>query len=135
MPLPAARRREVRASRRDEPNYPTKRCLNCPKFFKQTKPHKKFCSMQCKDQFNKFGGAYGKLKEKLFAEIAKQVREETQRELQDLNDVLTGLCAHVEVICERVGLSAVFPVPTNDAARSSMKAARDRTASPEVKKK
>jgi hypothetical protein len=50
--------------------------MNCPKFFPLTKPHRKFCCTACKDQFNKFGGAYGKLKDKLFEEIARKMREE-----------------------------------------------------------
>lgn len=81
MPSSPARRREGRASRREEKVYPRARCMNCPKFFAKTKPHKKFCCRACKDQFNKFGGAYGKLKEKLFAEIHKEVRERTAGQL------------------------------------------------------
>lgn len=84
MPSSPAHRREARASRREEKVYPRARCMNCPKFFAKTKPHKKFCCRACKDQFNKFGGAYGKLKEKLFAEIHKEVRERTAEQLSAL---------------------------------------------------
>ena len=116
MPLPPARRREVRASRRDEPVFEKKRCLNCPKFFPLTKPHRKFCSIPCKDQFNKFGGAYGKLKEKLFAEIEAQVRAVRKTVFAEISDQSRRI-DRLESIIE--GSTDFRPVPADGASRET----------------
>ena len=75
MPVSPKRQRELRARRRDQKEFPTKRCLNCSHFYKQRVPNKKFCSVECKNEFGRFGAAYGPLKDKLEKLIDKTVRE------------------------------------------------------------
>jgi hypothetical protein len=65
MPVSPKRQAELRDRRRDEKVYPVKRCANCPKMFRQTRPNRKFCSTKCKDEWFRFGAAFGPLKEKL----------------------------------------------------------------------
>lgn len=109
--------------------------MNCPKFFKQTRPNKKFCSTACKDQFNKFGGAYGKLKEKLFAEISKEIRRQLNEELPDIKARLDSLEVFAENSTREINtcLGLIVrperePVPADVLLKA-------RTASPEAKSK
>ena len=85
MPVSPKRQRELRARRRDVKEFPLKRCRNCAKGFRQTVPHKVFCSDLCRFEFNRYGSAYGKLKEKLEKLIDKTVRDRVAEVLARLD--------------------------------------------------
>jgi hypothetical protein len=67
MPLPPAIRRERREynKKQDPPVFPIKRCLNDNKQFRQVKKNKVFCCDACRREYNRFGSAFGPLREKL----------------------------------------------------------------------
>lgn len=60
--------------------FPKKHCANCPKFFLQTKPTKRFCSDDCRKEFNRYGSSFGKLKDKLEKMIGKEAAAIVARE-------------------------------------------------------
>jgi hypothetical protein len=65
-----------RRSRVEQKEYPRKRCLNCPRFFSQTRPDRKFCGERCRKQFHENNGtAYGALKQKLEKLIEQRALE------------------------------------------------------------
>jgi hypothetical protein len=68
---------------RETPQRPVlvrKRCDNCPKFFQQNKPWQRFCSSACRREWDRNDCAYGRLKEKLAKDIAKEIT----RQMRDL---------------------------------------------------
>jgi len=94
MPVSPKIRRERRAYNTPAKIFPKKRCANCPKFFSQTVPHKKFCSKICKREFETYGAAWAPLREKVAKEIAKQTREmraALEAKLAELNFRLLNL--------------------------------------------
>lgn len=60
------------------------RCLNCPKFFTQSKPWQKFHSDKCRREFHRNEGAFGTLKEKFPKWIAKEVAKQLAAALAKL---------------------------------------------------
>lgn len=59
-----------------EIHLPRKRCKNCPKFFRMTKPNREFCSDHCRAMFHHNKAGYGKLREFMPKMIAREVREQ-----------------------------------------------------------
>jgi hypothetical protein len=55
------------------PKFPRRRCDNCGKLYPQTKPHKRFCKPECKNEFHQHGAAFGPLKQRLEKLINKEV--------------------------------------------------------------
>lgn len=56
--------------------FPRRHCKNCNKLYEKNRPNKMFCSHDCKEEFRKFGSAYGPLKEHLTKLIAKHAAGE-----------------------------------------------------------
>jgi hypothetical protein len=54
------------------------RCENCGSFFPRTRKDRKFCGDPCRKEFNRFGAAYGPLKQNLQELIVKQSREQVK---------------------------------------------------------
>lgn len=87
MPVSPRRQAQLRALRRDEKQYPLKRCKNCPKFFRKTTYNRTFCSTDCKKEFEKWGAAYGPLKEhfeKMVSQRMKQYADSIEARLRML---------------------------------------------------
>lgn len=57
------------------PDYPKKRCQNCPKVFKPEQKHQNFCSPNCRKEYHKYGGAFAKVKAVMLVELKKRIRE------------------------------------------------------------
>jgi len=57
------------------PAWNKDRCDNCSKPFLKTKPHKRFCSVQCQKEYHRHGAAFGPLKDKLTKLIEQRTRE------------------------------------------------------------
>ena len=92
-------RRKPKYALKRAPLYPEKlkkkRCKNCPKFFELTKPNREFCSKKCKQEFHRYGNAFGPLKEKLFKMMAAQAKSEAAAQLVAVN-------ARIDEIDERL---------------------------------
>jgi hypothetical protein len=88
MPLPPAIRRERREynKKQDPPVFPIKRCLNDNKQFRQVKKNKVFCCDACRREYNRFGSAFGPLREKL----EKMVRAWMKSYQLDVDQKLIG---------------------------------------------
>lgn len=95
MPLSPAAQRERREKLRKlgidpanvtrelpKKNLKRRRCRNCNKFYSVTRDNKKFCCSKCKDEFHKYGSAYGPLKAKLEKLIAETCRAEALKQLE-----------------------------------------------------
>lgn len=80
--------------RRPEKIYPVKRCSNCSKMYRQTRPNKKFCSKECKDEFNRYGAAFGPLKLKLEQLVNRWIKDYADK----INARLEALEARVDQI-------------------------------------
>lgn len=68
MPLSPRVRRERRAlAAKDRPpkKYPRKRCANDGTLFFKTRKNKRFCCPECKDEYHRFGSAFGPLRDYL----------------------------------------------------------------------
>lgn len=52
---------------------PKKPCKNCGRKFKPTRPNADYCKKDCKDAYNRHGGAFVKLKLALAREIKRQM--------------------------------------------------------------
>jgi len=111
-------------------NLPRRRCANCGKNYKPTRPLRPdqkhgFCSKKCKDQFHKNGGAYQKLKDEILKRLDK--------EIDALKDQLQNL-VHEELRLARIVETPEGPyimpgVDTNKIAQEIARdAARDRKA-------
>jgi len=86
MSLSPQVRRERRAYARKlaEPKkLPRRRCLNCNGWFEKTRKNKKFCRKECKDEYNRYGSAFGPLKEWLAKYIEKASKENFDRKLRE----------------------------------------------------
>lgn len=57
-------------------NLPSKRCLNCPKSFKPTRPDQKFCSDGCRWEFHRYGGAFVRIKDLIEPTVRKALQLE-----------------------------------------------------------
>src|SRR5271154_2023750 len=70
--------------------FPKKRCLNCDKKFEKTKPNRKFCKQDCKDEYNRHGSAFGPLKTRLERivklEVAKRLEAAIFDHVHNLRD-------------------------------------------------
>lgn len=55
------------------PTRKRKRCDNCGEWFPLTKPNRRFCNTQCKNEFGSHGSAFGPLKTKIENLIRKHV--------------------------------------------------------------
>lgn len=65
MPLPPEVRRERRAAaKRADPDqeFPRRHCHNCNAWYRKTRKNKRFCSKECKEEFRRYGSAFGPLK-------------------------------------------------------------------------
>lgn len=102
--------------RRFRPNVPTaaqeekkpkakrKRCLNCDKLFELTKPNRKFCSTNCKNEFGRHGSAFGPLKthiETMMNRHTKELRAEVVKLQRDLSAAVERVVA-IEKFLESV---------------------------------
>lgn len=56
-------------------NLRRKRCRNCPDIFKPSQPTQVFCSANCRKEFDRYGGAYARLKSVVIEEVKRQVRK------------------------------------------------------------
>lgn len=68
-------------------NFPRRRCDDCGKSYKPTRPNSRYCSTKCRDAHNRHGGAYRKLKVEITKEIARQIRataEELRMEFEQI---------------------------------------------------
>jgi len=68
--------------------------------FPMTKPNRKFCTDNCKTEYNRYGAAYGPLRDKLTKLIAKRVNEETKeikKQIADLRVLLLAPAQSVEI--------------------------------------
>lgn len=54
-------------------NLPRRKCDNCGKWYKPTRPNSRFHSDECKFSFHRHGGAYAKLKAVISKEIERQM--------------------------------------------------------------
>lgn len=61
---------------------PKRHCENCPKRFKPSRPEQRFCSGNCRKSWNKYGGAYSKLRQV----VLKMIEREIQAVRTDLVD-------------------------------------------------
>lgn len=52
---------------------PRRRCKNCNGWYWKTRKNKLFCKKSCKDEYGRYGAAYGPLKAKLEKLIANTV--------------------------------------------------------------
>jgi hypothetical protein len=68
-------RRALAARYREPKKFTRRRCDNCGKFYLKTRDNKKYCSLQCKDEFNRHGSAFGPLKDYLTKLIKKESKE------------------------------------------------------------
>jgi hypothetical protein len=78
MPLPPEVRRDRRAavSRLRDPKPIIRRpCKNCDKKFNKIRPNHIFCSAECKDEYRRYGSAFGPLKQFLIKLIEKSAGE------------------------------------------------------------
>jgi hypothetical protein len=83
MPLPpdVRRARRAEASRNKErPEIRRHACLNDGKLYWKTRPNKKFCSRKCKEEFNRYGSAFGPLRDWLTKLIEKNAKGEAVRQ-------------------------------------------------------
>lgn len=85
---PRWRQKEYQSKPELEAKLPKKRCLNCPKFFPLTKPNRRFCSINCKNEYNRFGSSYGPLKAKLEKLIEQTIAAGIAHQLRDRNSEL-----------------------------------------------
>jgi collagenase-like PrtC family protease len=100
MPLPAAVRRDRRAYNKklNPPVFPLKRCLNDNKQFRQTRPNRKFCCQKCKDEYNRYGSAFGPLRLKL----EKMVHAWMKSYQLDIDQNIIRLTARLDEISGRL---------------------------------
>lgn len=71
-----------------------KRCLNCNALFDLTKPNRKFCGTNCKNEFARFGSAFGPLRthiETMMTKHTKEVRAEVVKVAKDLQEAVTRI--------------------------------------------
>ena len=62
-----------------KPKQKRRRCRNCDALFPLTKPNRQFCKIECKNEYNRYGAAFGPLKAKLEKLVRKLVDAETAR--------------------------------------------------------
>jgi collagenase-like PrtC family protease len=93
-PRVRAERRAFNNPKPDPDTLPRKRCKNCPKFFRVTKPNREFCSSKCRNEFHHHGSAYGQLKDLLQKQVEKwnkETKKELTAQLQDIRERLTAI--------------------------------------------
>lgn len=93
-------RRERRAYNRKQElltnppaKLPRRRCLNCNGWFLKTRKNKKFCKKECKDEYNRYGSAFGPLKEWIGKLIEKLSKETFERRLRVFLETEAGRAA------------------------------------------
>lgn len=101
--------------RRFRPNVPTpvpaqpkpklkkKRCRNCDAKFQLTKPNRKFCSTNCKNEFARFGSAFGPLRthiETMMTRHTKEIRGEVVKVAKDLQAAIVRIEAMEKFLAE-----------------------------------
>lgn len=69
-------RRAQAAKYREAKKIPRRRCLNCNGWFLKTRKNKKFCKPECQQEYNRYGSAFGPLKDYLTKLIATASKEE-----------------------------------------------------------
>ncbi len=74
--MPAHRWGNRKPRPKPEINLPRKRCKNCPKFFRMTKPNREFCSDKCRREWGHNKAGFGRLREFMPKMIAREVREQ-----------------------------------------------------------
>jgi hypothetical protein len=68
----------------EKPKFRRVRCPNCDKKFEKTKPNRKFCSTQCKNEYARHGSAFGPLKTRITTMIDRRVKELTDKKFAEL---------------------------------------------------
>jgi hypothetical protein len=84
MPLTAQVRRERRGVVKKftaKEALKRRRCKNCDKLFDVTRPNRIFCSDTCRDEYHRYGSAFGPMKAYLTLLIEKASKEEAKRQL------------------------------------------------------
>jgi hypothetical protein len=76
MSTPRRFRANVPTPAQDEakPKLKRKKCLNCDKKFELTKPNRKFCTTECKNEFGRHGSAFGPLKTHIETMMTRHTR-------------------------------------------------------------
>ena len=72
-------RRALAARYREPKKFPRRRCDNDGKWYLKTRKNKRFCSKACKDEYNRYGSAFGPLRDYLTKLIGKASKEEVAR--------------------------------------------------------
>ena len=91
MPHPPESK-SLRGTKPEWLNLPRRKCDNCGKSYKPTRPNSRFCpktaEKNCTAQFHRHGGAYMKLKEEMtkmaaaqYAMLEKRLREIVREEI------------------------------------------------------
>jgi hypothetical protein len=85
-----ARRKRLKAQSQP-PKFPRRRCANCNNFFLKTRKNKRFCKRECKNEFNRYGSAFGPLKDWLTKFIEQRAKEETVRRTAALEERISQI--------------------------------------------
>lgn len=101
-----------------------------------TKPNRKFCSDDCKNEYNRFGAAYGPLKDKLTKLIEQRVREATRAAFQQATaamaaiehhaGLLIGTTLRIENLAKRLDTLENFPPPDAEHGKAAARTGRSR---------
>lgn len=66
-------------------HFPRRRCHNCGKLYPLTKPNRRFCSDtgpgNCKAEYNRYGSAFGPIRDYLEKEVQRRSKEAARIEL------------------------------------------------------
>lgn len=97
------------------PVLPERRCDNCFTRYRPKQRLKKndrhgFCCPNCKKQFHKFGGSYGKLKPFIETEIKKRIRELSPADALAIEAIRMRLLS-LEEFCGRIRDAVFFCEP------------------------
>jgi excinuclease UvrABC ATPase subunit len=72
-PKKAETPRTSQGTKEEWKNLPKRRCDNCGKKYKPSRPTSRFCKPECKASYHRHGGAYMKLKGAIEKEIHRQM--------------------------------------------------------------
>jgi len=96
----------VPPKQKEQKAFPRKRCANCPKFFSQTKPNKRFHSNACRIEFNNNKSGFGKLRELLPKMVAREVAEQLRNLLSADTIELLDTISQVRRTAETADIAA-----------------------------
>jgi len=133
MSTPRRFRANVPAPVQDEakPKLKRRKCLNCDKKFEVTKPNRKFCTTECKNEFGRHGSAFGPLKthiETMMTRHTKQVRIELADLVKKLDAAMPLIQARFEAIEKFLEECEVETEPAAASAYSTPTARKFRRA-------